>query len=68
MASSDAILYYIFHVVYLGHPTQILHRLWLAREGRTNEGWRALDVSLKESHRATGVMVVILPLKFSTSS
>lgn len=59
----SAVLYYIFHFLYAGHPAHVPEQFWLARDneylpsGATSGSWKALDDSLKEGCRAAGVMV-----------
>lgn len=77
----DAVLYYSFHFLYLGHPSDILARLWvtedisnvnnektnsagdsensLLNEMRSAQVWKAFDDSMRESYKATGIIVII---------
>ena len=81
MLSMNAVLYYSFHFLYLGHPSDILARLWVAEDisnannGATNSAedsensplndmraaqvWKAFDDSMRESYKATGIIVSI---------
>lgn len=63
--------YYVFHVIFLGHPADILARLWLAHdlahpvvlqpgqdEGATIRlAWKNFEDSIRESYRTVGVSV-----------
>ena len=69
----DAILYYIFHFIYLGYPTDVLARLWLAhdiahrstdvdhvsRESQAHQAWKTFDDSMRESYKAIGTLVSV---------
>jgi hypothetical protein len=79
--SMNAVFYYSFHFLYLGHPSDILARLWLAEDisnvnNSTTNGaedsensllsdirsaqvWKAFDDSMRESYKATGIIVCI---------
>lgn len=76
----NAVLYYSFHFLYLGHPSDILARLWvtedisnvnnvktniaedsdnsLLNEMRSAQVWKAFDDSMRESYKATGIIVI----------
>jgi hypothetical protein len=54
----DAILYYTFHFIYLGHPSDILARLWVAEDisdanSNTTNNSRDSDKSLVNGMRST---------------
>jgi hypothetical protein len=59
------LLYYFFHVVFLGHPARIMERLWLAHDldsashsaDASGSSWKAFDESIRESFRATATVV-----------
>ena len=65
----DATLYYVFHFIYLGYPSDILARLWLAHdsahpnanisidEDRTRQTWRMFEDSMREYYKAIGTLV-----------
>jgi hypothetical protein len=73
--SVNAILYYSFHFLYLGHPSDILARLWvtedisnlntdttensLLNDMRSAQVWGAFDDSMRESYKATGIIVSV---------
>ena len=65
-------LYYISHFLLAGQPAEMLERLWStyeldesdrekskdqADESSSDGQWKTLDETLKETYRATGVMV-----------
>ena len=65
-------LYYISHFLLAGQPAEMLERLWItydigeidreqsnhqADESSSAAQWETLNETLKESYRATGVMV-----------
>jgi hypothetical protein len=78
----SAVLYYLFHLLYAGHPADILGKFWIAhdiedaQQGKNQRhghgssspspadeptsSWKTLEDGLKESWRATGVMVSLL--------
>ena len=64
----SVVLFYVFHVLYVAQPTDMLEQFWLAYENgikaphRASDYWKALDDSLRESYRATGVMVSLYHL------
>ena len=73
-AISDAILYYIFHLIYLGYPADILSRLWLAHDVANckldakvqlshHRAWQTFDDSMRESYRTIGTLVRVSNLK-----
>jgi len=79
----DAVLYYFFHFIYLGNPSEVLSRLWLAHdiahgnaglektlgENRADQAWRMFDSSMRESYRAIGTLVRLhQPVPLETSS
>jgi len=67
-------VYYLFHILYAGHPAQILGRLWLAHDEAHSSGskskdvqqspssspWKAFDETLKESYRNAGLMASLI--------
>ena len=77
----DAMLYYIFHFIYLGYPSDVLARLWLAYdiahrnpdlglvspESQAHQAWKTFDDSMRESYRAIGTLVSIHQLHPETS-
>jgi hypothetical protein len=77
----SAVLYYLFHLLYVGHPADILGKFWIAHDienaqqgqnqrpghgssstspaDEPTSSWKTLEDGLKESWRATGVMVSV---------
>jgi hypothetical protein len=77
----SAVLYYLSHFLYAGHPAALLGKFWIAydienaQQGQNQNqdhasqssseadeptsGWETFEDSLKESWRATGVMVSV---------
>jgi hypothetical protein len=67
----NAVLYYSFQLLYLGHPSDILARLWLAHDiaygdndlgnslgdERIQKAWKMFDESMRESYRTLSVLV-----------
>jgi hypothetical protein len=63
------ILYHIVHLIFLGYPSEILARLWLAHDiahcstdvWGENPGshlaWRTFDNSMRESYRTIATLV-----------
>lgn len=56
--------YYVFHIIFLGHPADILARLWLAYdlsreyddEDNARRAWLNFEESIRESYKTVGVL------------
>jgi len=68
----SAVLFYAFHVLYAGQPADILEQFWVTYENNIHAPprdpdhvsvhWKALDDTLREYYRATGLMVSLYHL------
>jgi len=68
--ADSAVLYYLSHFLYVGHPADMLGKFWLTRdvesaqEGQDQDQddnpWQIFEESLKEAWRATGVMAALI--------
>ncbi|GJJ16214.1 hypothetical protein Clacol_010510 [Clathrus columnatus] len=66
----QVVFYYVFHIIFLGHPADILARLWLTHdlahpedlgpdedyETNVRNAWRNFEESIRESYRTVGVL------------